>query len=408
MLIYSRMSRKKVRPIDENDLQGFKYFKVICRLLERLHQVGCQRDRAHNRTLPMDQYMALLLLYMFNPICESLRGIQRASELAKVQKILKVPRASLGSLSEAVQVFDSGLLREIIGELADQLRPIPHAAKLDDIGGILTLVDGTLLAALPKMTWALWKDEHNALKAHVQFELLKGVPVAATITQANAGERTVLAENLQADRIYVQDRGYAQYSLFQKILDAGSSFVCRIADNAKFEVIEERELSAEALAAGVVRDAVVRLGCPSRQGDLAKPVRIVEVACTPHHKRSGKTGRGGPEQGDTILIATDRLDLPADVVGLIFRHRWQIEIFFRFFKHVLGCRHLLSHDANGIEMQTYAAIIACLLIALWTGGKPTRATYEMICYRFMGWASEEELDRHIARLSEQRASKTSG
>ena len=180
------MSRKKVRPIDENDLQGFKYFKVICRLLERLHQVGCQRDRAHNRTLHMDQYMALLLLYMFNPICESLRGIQRASELAKVQKILKVPRASLGSLSEAVQVFDSGLLREIIGELADQLRPIPHAAKLDDIGGILTLVDGTLLAALPKMTWALWKDEHNALKAHVQFELLKGVPVAATITQANA------------------------------------------------------------------------------------------------------------------------------------------------------------------------------------------------------------------------------
>ncbi len=213
-------------------------------MLERLHQVGCQRDRAHNRTLHMDQYMALLLLYMFNPICESLRGIQRASELAKVQKILKVPRASLGSLSEAVQVFDSGLLREIIGELADQLRPIPHAAKLDDIGGILTLVDGTLLAALPKMTWALWKDEHNALKAHVQFELLKGVPVAATITQANAGERAVLAENLQAGRIYVQDRGYAQYSLFQKILDAGSSFVCRIADNAKFEVVEERELSA--------------------------------------------------------------------------------------------------------------------------------------------------------------------
>ncbi|MEI7835177.1 MAG: hypothetical protein WCK05_02050 [Planctomycetota bacterium] len=201
------MSRKKVRPIDENELQGFKYFKVICRLLERLHQVGCQRDRAHNRTLHMDQYMALLLLYMFNPICESLRGIQRASLLAKVQKILKVPRTSMGSLSEAVQVFDSRLLREIIGELADQLRPIPHTAKLDDVGGILTLVDGTLLAALPKMTWALWKDEHNALKAHVQFELLKGVPVAATITQANAGERAVLAENLQAGRIYVQDRG---------------------------------------------------------------------------------------------------------------------------------------------------------------------------------------------------------
>ncbi len=152
----------------------------------------------------------------------------------------------------------------------------------------------------------------------------------------------------------------------------------------------------------------MHLGCKSRRGDLEQAVRIVEVACTPHHKRSGKTGRGGPEQGDTILIATDRLDLPADVVGLIFRHRWQIEIFFRFFKHVLGCRHLLSHDANGIEMQTYAAIIACLLIALWTGGKPTRATYEMICYRFLGWASEEELDNHIAGLPQQGDSKNPG
>jgi len=45
------------------------------------------------------------------------------------------------------------------------------------------------------------------------------------------------------------------------------------------------------------------------------------------------------------------------VIGLIYLHRWQVEIFFRFFKHVLGCRHLLSHCENGIELETYAAII---------------------------------------------------
>ena len=76
-----------------------------------------------------------------------------------------------------------------------------------------------------------------------------------------------------------------------------------------------------------------------------------------------KTGRGGPEQGEILLIATDRFDLDADVIALIFKHRWTIEIFFRFFKHVLGCRHLLSTCQNGIELQTYAAIIACMLIA---------------------------------------------
>ena len=98
------------------------------------------------------------------------------------------------------------------------------------------------------------------------------------------------------------------------------------------------------------------------------------------------------------MIATDLLDVPPEVVALIYKHRWAIETFFRFFKHMLGCRHLISHCPNGIEIQTYVAIIACLLIALWTGKKPTLRTYEMICFYFTGLADEEELLGHIEKL----------
>ena len=69
------------------------------------------------------------------------------------------------------------------------------------------------------------------------------------------------------------------------------------------------------------------------------------------------------------------------------------------FKHVLGCRHLLSHCKNGIELQTYSAIIACLLIALWTGRKPTLRTYRMLCWHLSGWADEGELLAHIQKLA---------
>jgi IS4 transposase len=155
------------------------------------------------------------------------------------------------------------------------------------------------------------------------------------------------------------------------------------------------------LAAGVVRDVVVRVGHPKGKHNVDRPLRLVQVECKPHRKPSGKTGRGGPEQGETILLITDRLYLPAEVVALIYQHRWQVEIFFRFFKHVLGCRHLLSQCENGIELQTYAAIIACLLIALWTGGKPTLSTYRMLCWYFSGWADEQELHAHMARLQKQ-------
>ena len=58
----------------------------------------------------------------------------------------------------------------------------------------------------------------------------------------------------------------------------------------------------------------------------------------------------------------------------------------------------LSHRHNGIEIQVYMAIIACMLIALWTGRKPTLRTVEMIRFYFIGWADADELETHIAKL----------
>lgn len=394
------MSAKR-KKIKESQLQGFKYFKAISAMLESLHEAGCQRDKAGNRLLHMDRYMSLLLLYMFNPICTSLRAVQQASELKKVQRMLGCPRASLGSLSEAATVFDSKLMQEVIQNLSEKLQPISSHSKLDDLTGILTAVDGTLIPALSKMTWAMWKTDRQAVKVHAQFDLQKHVPVKITITQGNCGEIEVLANELESGRIYVKDRGYASLALFQKILDNESSFVCRLRDNAVYDVLDEYGLTNDAKDAGIVFDRKVRLGSNAKTKEmLSVPVRLIAIKCTPHKKRS-KTARGGPEQGETLLVATDRFDLETDVIALIFKHRWAIEIFFRFFKHVLGCRHLLSYNQNGIELETYAAIIACMLIALWTGRKPTLRTYEMFCWYCNGMADEEELLAHIARLQKQ-------
>lgn len=394
------MSAKREK-IEEHQLQGFKYFKAISGMLEGLHDAGCKRDKAGNRILHMDQYMSLLLLSMFNPICTSLRAIQQASELKKVQRILGCSRSSLGSLSESARVFDSELMQEVIQELSTQLQPISRHAKLDELDGILTAVDGTLINAMSKMTWAMWKTQANAVKAHTQFDIQRHVPVRITITEGNGDERAALADNLESGRIYVKDRGYASLALFQQIVDNHSSFVCRVKENTVYECLEEFKLTPDAVAAGIIFDKKVRLGTEGKTREqLSVPVRLIAIKCTPHKKRY-KTAREGPEQGETLLVATDLFDQEADVIALMFKHRWAVEIFFRFFKHVLGCRHLLSYDRNGIELQTYAAIIACMLIALWTGRRPTLRTYEMLCWYFTGMADEEELLAHIGRLQKQ-------
>lgn len=391
-------------PIRESDLIGFKYFKAILPLLDRLHADGCARDKANNRSLHYDQYCALLLLFLFNPIVSSMRGLIQASTLKKVRKELGVEPTSLGSFSEAASVFDPDLLQEIIGELGAQLTPLKHDTRLDDVPGILTLVDGTVIAALATLVGHLGdgKDGKNNrdIKLHTHFELIKGVPAEMDLTAAGDSEVANLLGRLLPGRVYVKDRGYACFRLFQGIVDIGSHFVCRIRDNSVHELVEDRPISDAAKAAGILSDQIVWLGCLGKRDELKQKVRLIKIKCTPHRKRM-HNGRDGPEQGDFLLIATDLLDLPAEVIGLIYKSRWTIEIFFRFFKHILGCRHLLSHREDGIKIQVYMAIIACMLITLWTGRKPTLRTMEMLQFYFTGWADEEELAAHMEKLKKR-------
>jgi IS4 transposase len=126
---------------------------------------------------------------------------------------------------------------------------------------------------------------------------------------------------------------------------------------------------------------------------------VILVQAEPHRKRGGRKGDTAGAPSDGILrIATDMLDVPAEIISDIYKHRWTVELFFRFFKHVLGCRHLLSTHPAGVQIQAYCAIIACLLIHLWTGGKPTLRTFEMLCLYLQGWATLEEVMAHLEGL----------
>jgi hypothetical protein len=126
------MAGKRREDITERQITGLKYFDKLAPLLERLHDDGCARDRAGNRVLHYDQHCLLILLYLFNPVVTSLRSLQQASELAKVQKKLGCPRASLGSLSEAASVFDPERLKEIVAELGAELQPLGRDPRLSN------------------------------------------------------------------------------------------------------------------------------------------------------------------------------------------------------------------------------------------------------------------------------------
>jgi hypothetical protein len=369
-------------------LQGRRLIEPAQQLLARLRPVGAERDRAGNRKLFFDQYVALLLLYFFTPTLTSLRALHNASNWEQTRRKLGVGRASLGALSEAAGVFDAKYLRAVVQELACQALPLVQGREAQALSG-LTAVDGTFFEALPRMAWALWEDAaHRGVKLHLQFDVLKGVPCDALVTPAASSEPKQLKQMLQRGRLYVLDRGYASYELFAAILAAGSSLVARVKNNVAFVVQDERPLDEAARQGGVVRDAVLaRLGTTHHKNQFReRPLRLVVV------QTQDRQGAG------ELWLVTDRLDLPADLVALAYRHRWSVELFFRWLKCVLGTRHLVSHHANGVTLQMYAALIVSLLITLHTRRKPTKRTFETIQFYLVGWVSDEEFDAHLASL----------
>jgi hypothetical protein len=142
-----------------------------------------------------------------------------------------------------------------------------------------------------------------------------------------------------------------------------------------------RPLSHEAIQAGVTLDAIVQL--PGGK----YPVRRVEVKVDPHPRRT----RLGVKQVDRIILATNLLDLPAELIALIYRYRYTVELFFRIFKQLLGMRHLLSQREQGLDIQIYCTLIVCILIQLISGRKPNKAMRNIVGWYLLGWADEQDV-----------------
>jgi hypothetical protein len=372
----------------------------ILPLLSALHGSGTERDQAGNRRLFFDDYCKSTLLFLFNPAVHSLRLLQEASALPTVAKRLGLKRFSLGSFSEAPGVFEPQLLQKTIAELGAQAIKLPVTPELAQMKDLLTIVDGTLLATLPKLACTLCHTRKNG-KPHHAWRLHMHLPVDAPVPELivrtsgsnrkESTEREQLRQNLLAGRCYVLDRGFHDASLLNDIHRIDSTYVCRVRNNIDPEVLAELAITLEAQAAGVVSDQRVKISTSSGCAEASDhPLRLIVIKGEVHPKRPRK-------EASDVMLLTNLLQEPAELIALIYRYRWTIELFFRMLKQLLGCRHLLSHRGRGIDIQFYCAVIACLLIYLQTGKKPNKYMLFMTGLYLSGVASLDDLLAFVNR-----------
>jgi hypothetical protein len=381
--------------IPEDRIAGLRY----ARLLEDQWRI-LRREKPHaNRSLFYDHVVIAHLLAFFNPAVVSLRKIEDAFENRSVRKHFGTPRVPKSTLADAQRMFDPAVLLPLIESLKARVGATPHDPRLDDLTRKLLAVDGSFFAVAPRILWALFNQTTHAhtdrpirkgqVRGHFHFDILRGIPDHVTLTDGRAGEAEQLRIALQPGCLYLIDRGFQQYQLLRDIVRAHSDFVVRFRKSARLDEIETRTLAPADLEAGVLSDTLVRVGWRDDQTPLDQPLRCVRIA-------------QADKPDEPILLLTNRTDLAAHLIGLLYRQRWQIELFFRWLKCMAGFGHFFSESRAGMTIQIYVAMIATLLIAVETGSQPSSYDYALMSLAVAGLASMEEVLATAARRRAER------
>lgn len=404
----SRKTRQPERPAEpvpgsEKHLVAWGMLRPLEDLLHTLRRP----DEHGNRTLFADQLLIAHLVAFFSPALKSLRRIEDVFDHPGARRKYGLPRLPHSTVSDAHALFDPERLLPLLADLRSRIKVGPHEPRLDEVLRKLLATDGTFFTLAPRVLWAVYtkpngtarqprkQNQHGNVRVDVQFNVLAGVPETAVLSDGRTPEYRTLVENLQPNAFYVLDRAYHCYQMMADIVGAGSDFLLRLREDMQFHVGADEALTAADLAAGVRRCQTVRV-C-GRRGAKAlgdTPLRLVELAGA---------------DGSTVRLLTNRLDLSADLLGLVYRHRWQVELFFRWLKCLVNFRHFFAESENGVAWQVLVALIGTLLLALATGARPNSYDWAMMTHVASGLLpADEEFYRILARrrAERQRAAET--
>lgn len=403
------MAAKRKKTIKEEELINLKLVRAVLPFYSSLKPAV--HPEHGNVKLQITDTLTVLLCGFFNPAVDSLRMIEQLSKMPWVQEHTNIDRVCRSTLSDAMERFDPKHLLPVINQLMSEM---PYLSRNDrDLANLCKSViaaDGSVFNLASDVTWALMRSrrakdaavpdnkstrktsaKHATCRLNLQLDTDHFTPSDLSVSGADEGsEAAAFMNRVMSGVIYLLDRNFVHFGMINAVLECDSDLVLRLRKDTKFEVSSENTLCDRDRQEGVVSDRVGIL--PGSPGGRTGP--------PPARKLREVIVNG--EDGKPLRLITSLLDVPAYVIAALYRRRWQIELFFRWLKVLVGFEHLMSHSQKGVTFHFYVAVIGCLLMHVRTGRKVNKYSLFLFGQVAAGHVTLEEILPMLQRIEREK------
>jgi len=238
------------------------------------------------------------------------------------------------------------LFRSVFYQTLNQCQMIAPGHKFRFKNKLLSLDTTVIDLCLSLFPWAEYRRTKGAVKLHLLLDHDGYLPVYAHITEGKIHEINIARNlSLPAGSIVVYDRGYVDYSFFQKCTDNDVYFVTRQKKNAKYDVVQEHKIPQRR---NILSDQTIKVSGYYSVKKCASLLRRIVVWDAAKKKE--------------IVLWTNHFKFGASTIAAIYKERWQIEIFFKTIKQNLRIKTFIGTTAIALKTQIWTALIAILLI----------------------------------------------
>ena len=342
-----------------------------------------------NADLKTMDVLIVMLAAFFNPTARSQRCIDALSRQKHIREQTGIARVARSTLSDALRRFEPEQLKPLIEQLAARIPALARRdAELEMVTRQIVAADGSYFKLMGEAAWAMNSRARNddgsirrdQIRLNMQLDVQSFSPVDCDISGGDDnGEANAFIRNLKSGVIYVTDRNFVHYGFVNAIFAKDSNLVLRLKKSNTFAVDSSREMDDSDQAAGVTADELGYL--PGAQSEGNEDHR--SFSDKPPMRRLRRVTIWDELNKKPVVLLTDLLDVPASVIGTIYRRRWQVELFFKWLKCWAGFDQMISRDPKALTLHFYVAVIATLLTHLTTGRRVSK--YNLM---YLGWVSQ--------------------